>query len=70
MLFHLGDDISFSGVGLYVKLQGKLVVGYDKNGLILTGNINVPSGNFVIYGYYWIVKKAIVISWKNKSTIY
>lgn len=53
----LGNDVSFNGFGLNVKLKGNIVTGYNKNGLILTGHVDIPSGRCMIYGHYLTIKK-------------
>lgn len=66
----LGNDVSFNGFGLNVKLKGNIVAGYDKNGLILTGHVDIPSGCCMIYGHYLTIKKGQLLFYGKLSQPY
>lgn len=53
----LGEDVNFNGFGLHIKLKGNIVAGYGKNGFMLTGHVDIPSGFCSIYGHHLVIKK-------------
>ncbi len=57
LFVNIGDDVRVSAMGLRARMTGKLHVVQNNGKLGLTGQINVPQGQFKAYGQDLIVRR-------------
>ena len=57
LFINVGDDVRIDAMGLKARVTGKLHVVQNNGKMGLTGQINVPRGNFKAYGQDLIVRR-------------
>ncbi|WP_159567344.1 autotransporter assembly complex protein TamB [Budvicia diplopodorum] len=60
LVINVGDNVAINAFGLKAHLQGSLKVAQDKKGLGLSGQINIPKGQFRAYGQDLVIQKGVI----------